>query len=178
MNMSARRPVARNNHLEEAMALLIRNQAAFVEQIARNDQERLALKEWQQETQEWQRRAEVRFDNIEQRLANIEASLIQLPKTILQQLPKAVKKEIGFKTPTYSLRPSLNDGHLSPVFNLLCGPKRRQAAFRAKSRQAIPRKLRFELLFLSGHARVIPNHHYKPLALRQHRILAAPESIH
>lgn len=82
------------------MALLIRNQAAFVEQIARNDQERLALKEWQQRTEEWQRRAEVRFDNIEQRLANIEASLIQLPKTILQQLPKAVKKEIGFKTPT------------------------------------------------------------------------------
>ena len=31
-----------NNHLEEAMALLISNQAAFVEQIARNDQERLA----------------------------------------------------------------------------------------------------------------------------------------
>ncbi|HYJ87442.1 MAG TPA: hypothetical protein VEW46_15375 [Pyrinomonadaceae bacterium] len=103
--MSARRPVARNNHLEEAMALLIRNQAAFVEQIARNDQERLALKEWQQrteawqrKTEEWQRKAEDRFDKIEQRLANIEASLIQLPKTILQQLPKAVKKEIGFKT--------------------------------------------------------------------------------
>jgi hypothetical protein len=41
--MAARRPVHRNNHLEEAMALLIRNQAAFVEQIARNDQERLKL---------------------------------------------------------------------------------------------------------------------------------------
>jgi len=93
------------------MALLIRNQAAFVEQIARNDQERLKLQikgedwmrrteEWQRKTEEWQRKAEDRFDKIEQRLANIEASLIQLPKTILQQLPKAVKKEIGFKTPT------------------------------------------------------------------------------
>ena len=82
------------------MALLIRNQAAFVEQIARNDQERLAFKEWQQKTEAWQRKAEDRFDKIEQRLANIEASLIQLPKTILQQLPKAVKKEIGFKTRT------------------------------------------------------------------------------
>lgn len=82
------------------MALLIRNQAAFVEQIARNDQERLALKEWQQKTEAWQRKAEDRFDKIDQRLANIEASLIQLPKTILQQLPKAVKKEIGFKTRT------------------------------------------------------------------------------
>jgi len=81
--MAARRPLTRNNHLEEAMALLIRNQAAFVEQIARNDQERLALKvwqhktevwqhnteEWQRKTVEWQRKAEVRFDKIEQRLA-------------------------------------------------------------------------------------------------------------
>ena len=93
------------------MALLIRNQAAFVEQIARNDQERLKLQikgedwmrrteDWQRKTEEWQRKAEVRFDRIEQRLASIEASLIQLPKTILAQLPKAVKKEIGFKTPT------------------------------------------------------------------------------
>jgi len=99
------------------MALLIRNQAAFVEQIARNDQERLALKvwqhktevwqhnteEWQRKTVEWQRKAEVRFDKIEQRLAKIEESLVQLPKTILQslleQLPKAVKKEIGFTSP-------------------------------------------------------------------------------
>jgi oligoendopeptidase F len=105
--MAARKPLARNNHLEEAMALLIRNQGAFVEQIARNDQERLAFKEWQHKTEvwqhkteEWQRRAEVRFDKIEQRLSRIEASLVQLPKTILAQLPKAVKKEIGFKSPT------------------------------------------------------------------------------
>ncbi len=53
--MATRRPLRRNNHLEEAMALLIRNQAAFVEQIARNDQERLALKDWQRNTEEWQR---------------------------------------------------------------------------------------------------------------------------
>src|SRR6266496_5363147 len=101
--MAARRPRARNNHLEEAMALLIRNQAAFVEQIARNDQERLKLQrqtyEWQLENREWQHKAETRLDKIEQRLARIEASLVQLPKTILAQLPKAVKKEIGFKSP-------------------------------------------------------------------------------
>ena len=68
-----------------------------MEQIARNDQERVALKEWQHKT-------EVRFDKIEQRLSRIEDSLVQLPKTILQslleQLPKAVKKEIGFTSPT------------------------------------------------------------------------------
>ena len=102
--MSARKPFPRNNHLEEAMALLIRNQAAFVEQIARNDQERLALREWQYETTVWQQKAEDRFDKIEQRLSKIEESLVQLPKTLLktllEQLPKAVKKEIGFKART------------------------------------------------------------------------------
>src|SRR6266550_8892820 len=120
--MAARKPLARNNHLEEAMALLIRNQAAFVEQIARNDQERLKLQikgedwmrktedwqhkteDWQRETEawerkieDWQRKALERFDKIEERLANIETSLIELPKTLLQtildQIPK-IKKEI------------------------------------------------------------------------------------
>jgi hypothetical protein len=79
------------------MALLIRNQAAFVEQIARNDQERLSL---ERKTEEWKLQSEDRFARIEQRLKSIEASLIQLPKTILAQLPKAVKKEIGFKIQT------------------------------------------------------------------------------
>jgi oligoendopeptidase F len=119
LNMTVRKPLVRNNYLEEAMALLIRNQAAFVEQVARNDQERLALRVWQHKTEvwqhrteEWQRKAEERFDKIEQRLSRIEDSLVQLPKTILQsvldqlpkiivqdvleRLPKAVKKEIGF----------------------------------------------------------------------------------
>ena len=97
------------------MALLIRNQAAFVEQIARNDQERLALKEWQHKTEvwqrkiedrlskidEWQRNAEKRFDKIEERLAGIEMTLAELPKTLIQtildQIPK-IRKEIGFKS--------------------------------------------------------------------------------
>ena len=120
--MAARKPLVRSNHLEEAMALLIRNQAAFVEQIARNDQERLALKEWQhrtelwqrrtedwqrktedwqRKTEAWQRKAEERFDKIEGRLAGIEESLVELPKTllrtILDQIPK-IRKEIGFKS--------------------------------------------------------------------------------
>ncbi len=110
LGMSARKPLVRNNHLEEAMALLIRNQAAFVEQIATNNQEWLDLKDrqnrteaWQRKTEDWQRKAEVRFDQIEQRLERIEASLIKLPKiilkTVLEQLPKAVKKEIGFTPP-------------------------------------------------------------------------------
>ena len=90
--MASRKTPATNNHLQEAMALLIRNQAAFVEQIARNDQERLAL---QRKMEEWQRKSDERFDRIE-------ADLLQLPKnivqTILDQLPR-IKKEIGFKSP-------------------------------------------------------------------------------
>jgi len=102
--MSARKSPATNNHLQEAMALLIRNQAAFVEQIARSDQERLALQRQSDKRQlkiderwrrmeEWQRKSDERFDRIE-------ADLLQLPKnivqTILDQLPR-IKKEIGFK---------------------------------------------------------------------------------
>lgn len=83
----AARKSASNNHLEEAMALLIRNQAAFVEQIARNDQERLRL---QHKSNERQVENDDRFARIEERLTRIEA--------ILLQLPKAIKKEIGFKT--------------------------------------------------------------------------------
>jgi seryl-tRNA synthetase len=82
---------AADNHLHEAMALLIRNQAAFVEQIARNDQERLAL---QRGTEEWQKKSDERF-------ARIETQLVELPKkvvqTVLDQLPR-IKKEIGFKS--------------------------------------------------------------------------------
>jgi hypothetical protein len=75
-----------NNHLEEAMALLIRNQAAFVEQVARNDQERLKL---QSNHEQLERETKEQFARVEERLARIE--------TILLQLPKAIKKEIGFK---------------------------------------------------------------------------------
>lgn len=97
--MAARKSPA-NNHLQEAMTLLIRNQAAFVEQIARNDQERLELQrtgdERQLRIEEWQRKSDERF-------ARIETDLHQLPKkivqTVLDQLPR-IKKEIGFKSPT------------------------------------------------------------------------------
>lgn len=102
------------------MALLINNQAAFVGQIARNDQERLALQRRRDEqdvksderwrkSEEWQRKSEERFARIEEwqrksneRFARIETELHQLPKkivqTVLDQLPR-IKKEIGFKSP-------------------------------------------------------------------------------
>ena len=95
------------------MALLIRNQAAFVEQIARNDQERLALQrksdewqlrieEWQRKTEDWMRKMEEWQRKSDERFDRIEADLLQLPnnivQTILDQLPR-IKKEIGFKSP-------------------------------------------------------------------------------
>jgi len=89
-----------DNHLVEAMALLIRNQAAFVEQISRSDQERLGLQrqteEWQRKTEEWQRKSDERFAKIEAQLVQLPAKIVQ---AVLDQLPR-IKKEIGFKSPT------------------------------------------------------------------------------
>jgi hypothetical protein len=78
MNVANRKSPNGNNHLEEAMALLISNQAAFVEQIARTDRDRT---EQRQEFVEFRRETRERLSRIE---------------TILLQLPKAIKKEIGF----------------------------------------------------------------------------------
>ena len=69
------------------MALLIHNQAAFVEQIARTDQERLELK---QKSDELARETRDRFARVEERLSRIE--------TILIQLPDVIRQKIGFKT--------------------------------------------------------------------------------
>jgi hypothetical protein len=104
--MATRNGTNASIHLQEAMALLIRNQAMLVEQISRNDQKRLSL---QRQTDEWQRRSDERFARIEEwqrkseeRSARIEAQLVELPKrvvqTVLEQLPR-IRKEIGFKTP-------------------------------------------------------------------------------
>ena len=88
------------------MALLIRNQAAFVEQIARNDRERLELQarseqrhleheQWRREVTEWQSKVDRRLDRIEAELRDLPRKLVQ---SVLDQLPR-IKKEIGFKTP-------------------------------------------------------------------------------
>ena len=101
VGMATRRPRSNSDtSLEKAMILLINNQAAFVRQIARNDQKSQALERKSDKLQlksderwrnieEWQHRSEERFERIEKRLSRLE--------TILLQLPKAIKKEIGFK---------------------------------------------------------------------------------
>jgi predicted nuclease with TOPRIM domain len=95
---SRKRPTA-NNHLQEAMARLIANQAAFDEQISRNEQERLALERRSDERfarlEEWQRKSDERFARIEAELRELPGKIIQ---AVLDELPR-IKKEIGFKTP-------------------------------------------------------------------------------
>src|SRR5262252_8707557 len=100
--MPARKLSARNSNLEEAMALLIRNQAAFVEQIARNDRERLELQarseqrhleheQWRREVTEWQSKVDRRLDRIEAELRDLPRKIVE---SVLDQLPR-IKKEIG-----------------------------------------------------------------------------------
>ncbi len=68
-----------HDRLEEAMALLINNQAAFVAQLRENDRLRAELK----------RESDERF-------ARIEALLLEHNR-ILTALPDAIREKIGFK---------------------------------------------------------------------------------
>jgi hypothetical protein len=71
-----------NGRLEEALATLIQNQAAFVARMAEIDA----------------RVAEMERTNAE-RFARIEALLLEHNR-ILQALPDAIRETIGFKAPT------------------------------------------------------------------------------
>jgi len=65
----------KNGQLEQALATLINNQAAFVAQLTRSDE---------------------RFARIEERLAKIEQLLIE-HHGILLAMPEAIREKIGFK---------------------------------------------------------------------------------
>ena len=65
----------RDGRLEEAIAVLINNQAPFLAQLARTDE---------------------RFSRIESELADIKAILLR-HEHMLQSLPEAVREKIGFK---------------------------------------------------------------------------------
>ena len=108
-----RRPQS-NGRLEEAMALLIQNQATFVSQLSRNDErfarnderfarmderfarmdERFALME--QRIDERFARIDERFARIEERLDKIEHTLAEHHQILLGLL-ESIRKEIGFK---------------------------------------------------------------------------------
>lgn len=74
------------SRLEEAMAMLIQNQAAFLAQVAETNRELVALKKEGNETN--------RIND--ERFARIEAILIDMSR-MLQGLPEAVREKIGFK---------------------------------------------------------------------------------
>ena len=92
-SMATRKHPRNTNHLEEAMALLIRNQAAFVEQMARSDREAPELR---RKSDELQQRGDERFARIDDRFAGVEQRLSRI-ETILVQLPEAIRRKIGFK---------------------------------------------------------------------------------
>jgi transposase len=83
--MATRKPT-KNNHLEEAVALLIQNQAAFLERMASMDRE---LVEQKRENAVQQRENAERF-------ARIEAILLEHTR-LLRALPETIRQKIGFK---------------------------------------------------------------------------------
>jgi hypothetical protein len=83
----ARTRNAQNGRLEEALAILIQNQAAFVAQLRETDREQIEL----------QRKIDERFLRIETLL--LEHSRILAEHTrILQRLPEEVREKISFKS--------------------------------------------------------------------------------
>jgi hypothetical protein len=72
-----------NNNLQEAMALLIRNQAAFLSRLT-EDHKRLSKNE--------QDRTDIKGD-----LAQIKAILLRHDQ-VLADLPEAIRQKVGFKS--------------------------------------------------------------------------------
>lgn len=93
-----------NGRLEEAMALLIQNQAAFVAQLSRTDEriarsdERFARIEQRSDERfaRMEQRTDERFARIEERLDKIEHTLAEHHQILLGLL-ESIRKEIGFK---------------------------------------------------------------------------------
>jgi hypothetical protein len=80
-----------NGRLEEAIAILLQNQAAFLARASEIDRQRSEL---QQRVFEMDRLNSERF-------ARIEAILIEHTR-ILRALPEAIREKIGFKVPEQS----------------------------------------------------------------------------
>jgi hypothetical protein len=81
------------DRLEEAMALLIQNQAAFVGQLAETDR---AHAEFERHHLEYQREAAQRFARIEAQMAEIIRVLNEHGR-LIEGLTEAVREKIGFK---------------------------------------------------------------------------------
>jgi hypothetical protein len=80
-------PTNGRDRLDEAMALLVHNQASFVSQLAENNRQHL----------KFEREANERFGRIEAQMAEIIRVLNEHGRT-LERLPEAVREKIGFKS--------------------------------------------------------------------------------
>ena len=76
----------RSTHLEEAIALLIQTQAAFVAQLAENSRE----------IAESRRENDKRFSEINKKFTHIEAMLMRHER-MLTDLPEVIRQKIGFQ---------------------------------------------------------------------------------
>jgi hypothetical protein len=84
---------SRNSRLEEAIALLINNQAAFVKQMSESEKDtalvRREMLELRRESDQLRRESDERF-------RRIEAILLEHTR-LLQALPETIREKIGFK---------------------------------------------------------------------------------
>jgi chromosome segregation ATPase len=91
----------RNGRLEEAMAVLLNTQVAFLERLARSD-ERLARMD--ERFARMDERLAERFAAIDERFARIDSELADIKAILLRHeqtlaaLPDAIRDKIGFKT--------------------------------------------------------------------------------
>jgi chromosome segregation ATPase len=97
----AKKETAGNGRLEEAMAMLIQNQASFLSHMAKTDERMAKTDERMAKTDERmaktdERRAEIDRE-IAERFARIEALLLEHNR-LLQALPEAVRAKIGFQS--------------------------------------------------------------------------------
>jgi hypothetical protein len=82
-----------HDRLDQAIALLIQNEAAFVARLNEADKERAEMR---REQIEIQRATEERFRSIEGQMAEIIRVLNEHTR-VLERLPEAVRDKIGFK---------------------------------------------------------------------------------
>jgi predicted nucleic acid-binding Zn-ribbon protein len=91
---------SRNNHLEEAMALLINNQAAFFKQMSESEKETAAVRremlELKRESDQLRRESDQLRRESDERFRRIEAILLEHTQ-LLQALPETIREKIGFK---------------------------------------------------------------------------------
>ena len=110
----ARKKTARNNHLEEAMALLMQSQAALMQNQTALSQQQIAsmqqqtalmqqqaaflerLSETDRELAQLRRQTDERFGRIETILLEHSRILSELMR-MMEALPEAIREKIGFK---------------------------------------------------------------------------------